>query len=604
MKGKRNIISLIICIIFITCVFIYFRSPIKHNNNYPILAGSFIQIDLAQNWDEGKWFSELNYLKKDKMEYIVLTGITFTSNDLTKTAYNSSLPETKKIYGDRDEVELCLKAAEKLGIKVFLSTDFNTEWWQKAGIDSDWLSGQMNRANLICDELYKKYHSKYKNAFYGWYFPYEIDNVNFNNHSKFNSLANAININLNYLDSKGERLPFMMSPFMNSAFGTSKQYANNWKYFFSITNLKPNDVFCPQDSVGAGGLDVNEVNSWFTALRKSVDVKKGLKLWANLETFDYVNNSTVTLDRIVKQMYMEQPCVDKIISFSYTHYYSPNNIDPGFNKAYYKYVKTGTILRNKLSKPKNLRIEKMGDNEFRIIWDKPSNTKNICGYRVYRNGILIYNPIVQRKYGGNKKEFYLNVVDKPILKSNVKSYTYEVKSIDFSGNSSKASNVVTVNVDKIKIFPRLLSKGSSYTFSPKPDFNYNDNGVKLTDSKYAYYNTIKDKSFTGWYNNPFNIEIDLKSIKQARQFVIDYYRDPRSWAMLPKAASIAVSKNGVDFMPIGYIRIPSIPFSDRKGSKYQLYLTLDKSIPTRFIKLTTIPEPNYYVFIDEFQIRN
>ncbi|WP_446898088.1 DUF4434 domain-containing protein [Clostridium sp. LBM24168] len=547
---------------------------------------------------------EMNYLKENKMEYLIVSGIISTNDNITKTVYNSNIPGTKKIYGDKDEIELCLKSAEKLGIKVFLGTDFNSEWWNKSANDINWLSAQMNRTNLTCDELYRKYHLKYRHSFYGWYFPYEIDNVKFNNNEEFAKLANAININLNYLETKKERLPFLMSPFMNSAFGTPDQYASNWKYFFSIANLKNGDILCPQDSVGAGGLDISEVNQWFTALKKAVDSKSGLKLWANVETFDYVNNSTVTLDRLVKQMEMEQPCVDKIISFSYSHYYSPNNIDSGFNEAYSEYVNNGRLPYNKISAPKNLRVQTINKYEFRLSWDKPKNDKDICGYRVYRNGVLIYNSMIQRKYGGEKKEFYLSVIDKPILKSNVKSYTYEVKAVDFSGNMSNASKSITVNVDSIKVLPKLLSRGCKYSLSPKPDFNYNDDGIKLADGKYAQYNTIKDKAFSAWYNNSFNLEIDLKNIKEVRQFMVDYYREPRAWAMLPKSASVAVSQDGIHFIPVGLVRIPSVSFSDRNGSRYSLYLTLDKPVTARYIKLTTIPEINYYAFIDEFQVRN
>ncbi|MCH3965586.1 MAG: DUF4434 domain-containing protein [Clostridium sp.] len=604
MKNRKIIIMLFVSVILFTCVIIYFRSPLRANKNYPILAGSFIQIDLTQNWDEDKWMSELKCLKENKMEYVILSGITFTANNVTKTAYSSNIQGTEKVYGSRDEVELCLKSAEKLGMKVFLSTDFNSEWWNKSANDTNWLDNQMNRTNLICDEVYRKYHSKYKNSFYGWYFPYEIDNVKFDTDEKFAILANAMNITLNYLEAKKERLPFLLSPFMNSAFGTPDKYADNWKYFFSITNLKEGDILCPQDSVGAGGLDISEVNQWFTSLRKAVDSKSGLKLWANVETFDYVNNSTVTLDRLLQQMEMEQPCVDKIVSFSYSHYYSPNNIDPGFNQAYSEYVRKGKLPHNKINTPKNLRVQTINKDEFKLIWDKPKNDKNICGYKVYRDGILIYNPMVQRKYGGKKKEFYLSVIDRPILKTNTKSYTYEVKAVDFSGNMSEASEAVTVNVDEIKTLPEVLSVGCKYNLSPRPDFNYDDNGVKLTDGRYALHNVIKDKSFSAWYNDPFNVEIDLKNVKKTRQFMIDCYRNPRAWAMLPKAVSVAVSQNGIDFTPAGLFRIPSVPFSDRKGSKYPLYIILDKSVDARYVRFTVIPEPNYYTFIDEVQVRN
>ncbi|MBP2033851.1 hypothetical protein J2Z42_002558 [Clostridium algifaecis] len=604
MKNKKYMLYSAAVLIFIFAIFIYYKSPIKRNKDYPILAGSFIQIDLTQNWNENKWMKELEYYKKNNMEYVVLTGITSTENNITKTAYKSNIYGFQKIYGNTDQVNSCLESAEKLGIKVFLSSDFNSGWWKESPDDKNLLKDDMKRTNLICDELYKKYKVKYPNSFYGWYFPYEVDNIKFNKKNQFYNLAEAINVNLNYLELKKERLPFLISPFMNSSVGTSMEYADNWKYFFSKVNFKQNDIFCPQDSVGGGGLDINQVNPWFTSLKKAVDSKKGLKLWANAESFDYVNNSSATLDRFIKQLQLEQPCVDEIISFSYSHYYSPNNIDPGFNEAYFEYVKSGELIHNKVNKPKNLNVQSIGKDEFKLTWDRPDRYKNICGYRIYRNGVLIFESVVPRKYGGEDKQLYLSVKDKPILKENVDYYTYEVKAIDFSGNMSDSSNKVRVNVDGIKVFPKLLSKGCKYTFTPRAD-NYSDSSLsKLTDGNFASKNSVKDDQFSKWYNNSFDLEIDLKKTEQIRQFMIDYYREPKAWAALPKAASIAVSEDGINFIPIGLVRIPFVPFSDRNGSRYPIYFTLDKPIYARYVKLTSITEPNYSTFIDEFEVRN
>ncbi|WP_416175692.1 DUF4434 domain-containing protein [Clostridium sp.] len=604
MKVKKYVVSLVIITIGILFTVIYFKSPIRSSDYYPLLSGTFIQIDMAQNWNKDKWISEFTYLKRNKMNYVVLTGISLTDKSGTKTVYKSNIPGTQKIYGDRDELDLCLSAAEKLGIKVFLGMDFNDEWWQQSPDNENWLKDQMNRANLICDEIYEKYHSKYKNAFYGWYFPYEVDNARFNNKVQFDNLAKGINLNLDYLESKKERLPFLMSPFMNSEFGTAKEYAQNWKYFFSKVNFKEGDIFCPQDSVGAGGLDVNEINPWLTALRKAVNTKKGLKFWSNIETFDYVNNSSITLDKLVKRMEIESPCVDKMISFSYSHYYSPNNINSGFNDAYYTYVNTGNLEKKQVDSPTNLKVQKLGEYEFKISWNKPDNYSNICAYRVYRNGVLIYSPTIQRIYGGNSKEFYFSVVDRPMPKENTKSYTYEVKAVDFSGNMSESSEKVTVNVKPLKILPNVLSKGCKYNLSPNPDLNYGDDGVKLTDGKYASTKKIEDSQFAAWYGNSFNLEVDLKRVEEVSQFMIDYYRNPRRWVYLPKAASVAVSEDGVNFKAVGLIMVPSVPFSDRGSSRYPLYLTLDKAVNARYIKLTTVVRPSCYTFIDEFQVRN
>lgn len=603
---KLKNIKLLSVLVLVGVIFsiIYFRSPLRVQKGYPILSGSFIQIDMTQNWNQEKWNDEFKYLKQNKMEYVILTGISSTDHNITKTAYKSSIPGVKKIYGTKDEVELCLKSAEKFGVKVFLGTDFNSEWWNNSANNFEWINKQMDRTNLICDELYKKYHEKYRNSFYGWYFPYEVDNARFNTTDKFDTLAKAINMNLDYLDSKGERLPFLISPFMNSEAGSSLQYAENWKHFFQRVNFKQGDIFCPQDSVGAGGLDIDQVNEWFTALRHAVDTKKGLKFWANIETFDYVNSSSITLDELVKKMELESPCVDKFVSFSYSHYYSPNNIDSGFNDDYEKYVLSGKLKHRRLARPKNLSVKEIGDYKFKISWNMPTNAKNICAYRVYRNGVLIYNPTIQRKYGGDSRNFCLYMIDKPLPEKGVETYTYEVKAVDFSGNLSKSARPVSVKVEGLKVSKNLLSLGSRYNMSPQPDFDYLNKEIKLTDGKYASGMTVKDEAFAAWYGNSFNIDLDLGKLYKVNQFMIDCYREPRGFGMLPKAASVAVSEDGVNFKPVGLFQIPSVPFSDRNGTKYPFYLTLDRSVNARYVKFTIISEPNYYTVIDEIQVRN
>lgn len=604
MMNKKFLYIALIILIF-TFGLIYFNSPLRSNRNYPIITGSFIQLDMTQHWNSNDWKNELNYLKENKMKYIIITNVSQTQGNITNTCYKNNISGYKKIYGNIDPVELCLKNAEHLNMKVFIGPNFNTDWWQVPADNYLWLNSQMERANVVADDLYKKYHSKYPNAFYGWYFPYEVDNAKYTKISEFKNLANAINIHINHLNSKGERLPILLSPFMNSSAGTANQYSSNWQYLFSKTNFKKGDIFCPQDSVGSGRLNLEEVNSWYTALKKAVAKKPGMLFWSNAENFDYVNNSSVPLDRFLKQLTLESPCVDNIICFSYSHYYSPNNIDSGFNKAYSYYVEHGKLPYKKLDSPQNLTITTVENNKFKISWSVPKNTDNICGYEIYRDNILISRIMLQRKYGGNPSGFSKSIIDMPLLKENTKSCTYTVRSLGFSGNVSKPSNSVSVNIDTFAKLPHLLSKNCKYSITPLPHEKYNDvHFIKLTDGKYSSINSSKSSDFVGWYNDPIDINIDLGKIQPVQQFVVDYLRDPIPWAELPERASIGISEDGINFTPVGLLRIPSVPFSDRNGSRYPIYLTLDKPINARYIKLTSITKPNYYTFIDEFEIRN
>jgi len=409
-------------------------------NKYPIADGTFIQSDLVENWDDAKWQSEFNYLKQVKMNYIVM-GTSITTGDITKTIYKSTILGAQMEYPQVDIVDMCLRNAQKCGIKVFLGINYNTDWWKKSGNDPKWLYTQMERGNLIANELYIKYYSKYPNAFYGWYFVYEVDNLNFKCKHQFSVLSNAININLKYLEERNQRLHFMISPFMNSKYGTPKKYAKNWAYLFKHTDLEKGDIFCPQDSVGGGGLNIDEVDAWFREFRKAVNIKPGLLFWANVETFNHINWSSAPLNRFIKQMEIESAYVDNIITFAYSHYYSPNNIDKGFHETYLNYIEKGFLEDEKPTSPSKLLVKQLGENRILISWQNSSDNFGVYGYEVYCNNVMIFSSNIQRIYGGKKADLSTNFVDTPKLKLKKQKFTYEVKAIDFAGNVSNSSKL-------------------------------------------------------------------------------------------------------------------------------------------------------------------
>ncbi len=400
-------------------------------DNYPIANGTFIQPDMVIKWDDTMWQKELKYLKEIKMDYIIMNTF-IASKDVVKRVYNTKIKK-ESMEGSFDVVDRLLKNCEKNGIKVFLGIDYDSKWWEKGPRDPKWLYNQMKKGNLIAEELYKNYHKKYPNAFYGWYWVYEVDNLNFKTKKDFLILAKAVNINLMYLKDNNMRLPFMMSPFMNSKFCTPRCYAANWAYFFQIANLKKGDIFCPQDSVGGGGLNIKQVRRWFSALSKAVKTKSGLLFWANVETFDHVNWYSATLKRFVYQMKIEKPFVENIITFAYSHYYSPNNIDEGFHNNYLQYIDEGKIKKSEPEFPKVVKVKKINDDKFLIKWSQRKKHSQIAGYKVYCNGKEVYFAMVQRKYGGNVNislnEFTHN--------TKLKKPKYEVRACDFWGNLSK-----------------------------------------------------------------------------------------------------------------------------------------------------------------------
>src|SRR5690606_17006748 len=139
-------------------------------------------------------------------------------------------------------------------------------WWQ-TDFTGDWLNQQMAVGNLVADELFERYATKYPNAFYGWYWVWEVANVDpLRLPEGQRVLAEAINVNLDHLNARYPSMPIMLAPFMNYRLGSAKEYADMWKQVFAQTRFKAGDIFAPQDCVGAGGLKLELVSEWFAEL--------------------------------------------------------------------------------------------------------------------------------------------------------------------------------------------------------------------------------------------------------------------------------------------------------------------------------------------------
>ncbi len=402
--------------------------------SWPIAKGSFIQWDLTAEWNDEEWQKEFSYMIEVGMTYLVIiASITRDSN--ISTIYPSNISNTAMGKKEKDILDLCLKNAEVLGIKVFIGPNFNTKWWKKSAKDTSWLYEEMEKGNAIAEEIYKNYYEKYPKAFYGWYWPYEVDNMNFTTLNQFEILTKAVYINRSFLKKLNSSMCFMLSPFMNSKYATPEEYANNWEYLFQNADLQSGDIFCPQDSVGAHGIKLNEIDKWFSAFRKAVDKKPGLLLWANTETFDSSDWTSACIDRFIKQMKLESKYVDNIICFSYNHYYSPNNIDIGYHKTYLAYVETGILESEPPSAPEKINVTKLRmRGAYTITWKEATDNIGICGYIVYRKGMEIFKTSVKRKYGGKNGIVY-ELFDKPPL--GLFEYEYDVKAFDFAGNMSE-----------------------------------------------------------------------------------------------------------------------------------------------------------------------
>ncbi|HHU27289.1 MAG TPA: DUF4434 domain-containing protein [Bacteroidales bacterium] len=396
---KKKIYSILFTLILSAVIFSLQGCQKEHggldqivsDKNHLIPEGTFIQAHLVYNWNDEQWQKELKALKEVGMKYIVFGPVLHTGMDgqmisLYQTPFTGN-------QNDRysDLVEQCLKNAQKANFKVFLGLNFHERWWSGDG-DEAWLLDQMNIGNTVADELINKYKDRYGDSMYGWYWVWEVANIPELLQQKYkDALVNALNINLTHLHKVTPNMPFMLCPFMNYRIGDAHKYAESWEYIFERTHFQAGDIFAPQDCVGAGGLELRMIPEWFEALGKAVKKKTGLQFWSDAETFEQKYWASAPLNRFVEQLNLTAPYVEKVITFAYSHYYSPNVVNKKFHEAYLYYVKNGKLPDTPQPPPVSEVSGKRTSNILNLTWKAPGDISNVVGFYIYKDGEKIGN---------------------------------------------------------------------------------------------------------------------------------------------------------------------------------------------------------------------
>lgn len=407
-------------------------------DSWPIVRGNFIQEWLSKSWSAEKWDLELAYLKEVGIEYIIISPTAFGREEghALRTLYPTKVEGWSEYFPDFDLLENTLSAAKRADMKVILGLNMNDLWWKKGVTNPQWFYKEVELGNKLAEEIYNTYFPRYKDTICAWYFVWEIDNLMAREKGVTQVIVNAFNKQIDYLNQLDPNLFFIWSPYMNSWQATKEEYRDFWIEVFKEVHFREGDVFSPMDCVGAGGTNLDNVAGWFAEFRKAVDTKPGLKLWSNAENFDYRDWTSAPIGRFVEQLKSVAEYVDDFITFSYSHYYSPNIIDSGFHTTYLEYVKTGLLDTQPPIPPTNIEFIDMLNGEIFLRWDPGEDNIGVAGYIIYRNGRKIGKTQVSKKSDLN---LYLNAYKEGKLRSG-RNYTYTIVSYDFAGNMSVPSD--------------------------------------------------------------------------------------------------------------------------------------------------------------------
>ncbi len=253
----------------------------------------------AQQWD-----LKVKELADAGLKYLVLLDVAIYE----KSFYPSALLPQHEMGCD-DPLEAVLSAADKYGIRFFVSNGFFGNWIDSALLMKD---PEINKLRLkAMNEVAERYaHHK---SFYGWYYPNETG-IQGHYEDFFINYVNTSSAEAAKLTPKAKTL---IAPY-----GT-RHVANDDRYVKQLEQLNV-DIIAYQDEIGVKKTQVDESAKIFENLYHLHKKAGRSKLWADVEVFtfeDKVYKSALLpapAERVIGQLEAVSPFVEKILIYQYT----------------------------------------------------------------------------------------------------------------------------------------------------------------------------------------------------------------------------------------------------------------------------------------------
>ncbi len=573
------------------------NEPIVRPEGYPTLCGSFMQPSAFKDYSKDKLVSHLQTMYDVGIDVLVLQWSFETQGStVISTFYESSFDSSDRSLAidesGKNFLDNLLSAAEQVGVKVFVGLNENAEWWVKGVDDKNWLAKQAELGIKGASQIYEKYKEKYPNALHGWYFVFEFYNMQATP-AQLKHASYLLNLYRDGLYQISPEMPMMLSPFISSIGAAPAETGRLWKSIFANTNFRKGDIFCCQDSVGAGHITIDRLDDYYKAIKDAIDTKEELTFWANNENFTQSTWTTAPLDRFVEQLEISDKYVEAHITFAYSHYQHPDMNKTGYHLAYKHYYENGSIPESALSAPTVEYSSKNDGVEVAISGSISNSDNTLMGVNLYKDGELCDFLDFSGNYGKESYKFLFSDTNA----TGSGTVKYSVCGVDYYGNDGEAYEF---SVDYKAKNGRNIALGKSYTLTFPPEANYPDeNGITLTDGKLGQA-TYSDTAWAGFLGKP-EIIVDLGS-KQDNIYAIELSTlgGGSAGVFAPTGISVYASDDGKNFT-----NISNHSFDADAGPDLQKLFTrsilLDGSISARYIKLVVTTNQSW-IFIDEVNI--
>ena len=279
----------------------------------------------AANWGPEEWAADFDAMKSVGIDTVILIRAGYRDRATFDSKTLKKLHPT--LIVDFDLVDMFLRLAEERDMDFFFGTYDSGDLWNNGKYAEE---VEINRA--FCDEVMERYGDR--KALKGWYISHEINSFNEGMMTVYRELAQHLR------DLKD--MPILISPYVRGIkqFGpeaqiTLEEHEKEWDQVFA--SIKDHvDICAFQDG-----------HVHYTDLEKYLEVngrlarKYGLASWSNVESFD--RDMPIDFPPIgwPKMRYKidaaVQSGVDKLITFEFSHFMSPNSIWPSAHNLFKRY---------------------------------------------------------------------------------------------------------------------------------------------------------------------------------------------------------------------------------------------------------------------------
>ena len=432
------------------------------------ISGTFIQPWLYGSWSSRDWEREIQVWDEMGIEYVIMgdTASYDLSTGKLTTAYPTSI-EGATCSGD--VVTKLFEVCKENGRKLFIGIGNTPAGWPYLDFgnkDNFEVFREVCKVYAsIAEDVYNHYYPEYSDVFAGFYFVPEMYNSSMfdaddTRQTYVDGMAYGLNIIFEKLDELNPDLPFIFSPYLNIFGGSwvsksSENIGKFWTEFLSQVNFRDGDILCPQDSVGAGGMDLEHLDEYTAMYKKATEeCGKDIRFWSNCETFIQPKDEFFSLSdgvsywgsasvaRLVEQFNTVGKYAEVIVTFAFPHYQSPvNNVD-GFYETFKDYLRNGKLETNAPTAPNKFRTNKttMTINQeqrevLTVYWSGMYDDFGIWKVNIYKNGELLTYRYPTRRENG--MAMYPNSFYDADYEFENETATYTIEVFDCAGNVSE-----------------------------------------------------------------------------------------------------------------------------------------------------------------------